>query len=152
MNVKRILSVLLIMCMAFAVVGCNKKVDYNKVKWEGYDEAPFLEMLEKGVPDMLDPDDDTIEVDVSVKEGWEESDTLDEETLEDGCKAVTYEINASNDKQSVKFYFLMEYDKDSDALIAREAIVLQDGGGRKTYDVKDTEDALYELKDSMDSK
>lgn len=157
---KKLISILLILCMVFAVVACDKdsgdsadtytnpsgedsvKPDENKVPgetpelpyhndykaavWEGYTGSSFIEFLNTAMEKYkeVEPDVEATIHKISTKEGWKNSDTLDENVnLSEGCEAITYIIEASEDGTDADIYVFMEYDESDDTISVKGGLV-----------------------------
>lgn len=177
---KRIISILLIICMAFSFTGCQKiseygrnlikyiysygkktdrsqedingevvkeavyQVDFEVAQYERYPSMPFIELLQTGLPRMIDPDNKTMKAKVIVIEDWSESSVLNIDTnlLHPNNRAVTYVGDVSTSTMKMELYFFMEYDVERKVMVSK-------GGKVVVGDMVDEVDAA-EIESTLD--
>ncbi|MBR2476784.1 MAG: hypothetical protein IKB50_01470 [Clostridia bacterium] len=186
MRKRRIISILLIMCMALSFTGCAQiseygrnfikyiynygkktersqedingevvkeavyQVDFEVAQYERYPNVPFIELLQTGIPRMLDPDNDTMKATIIVIEDWSESSVLNVETnLSNPMnRAVTYVGDVSTDQMTMKLYFFMEYDVERKVMVSKGGKVVVDDMVEEV-DAAEIESTLDDIMSSM---
>ena len=109
----RLLALALLACLlATAMIGCSSAAKTAKLD-EDEDES-LWSLLEEVCKEMKE---DGVSVKLSLENGWDESDDLDEDDLDNGEKAYSYVLTVKeNGKKKGVVYIFAAVEKDSDTL------------------------------------
>lgn len=127
-TMKKLISFLLILAMAFSLVACGNKTEKKeaeKIVWDGYKDVDFKKFLEEGLGKLYGDD---CELTVRTEDGWIETEELNAADVGENKTAVTYviEVRDTVNEQEMSFYFYM----------ARENNVLSAQGATAKYDAE----------------
>ncbi len=112
---KKLIALFLVIVIVFAFTGCGANPE--KMEWEGYSGTPFKEMLEKGISKKLDMD-----VNVSIKTGWETSE-LDDDGID---KAYTFVVDPEDENFVIDSYEFFMAVEDNE-LVVKGAVAHSNG-------------------------
>ena len=126
------------------------QVDFEVAQYERYPNLPFIELLQTGIPRMLDPDNKTMKAKVIVIEDWSESSVLKIETDLSNAnnRAVTYVGDVSTSTMKMELYFFMEYDVERKVMVSKGGKVVVDDMVDEV-DAAEIESTLDDIMNSM---
>ena len=144
-----ILVAVLLVVSSLLCVSCAKAED--KAVLKGYEDAPFVEYLEKACESMKkEAKKEGVKASYSIKseEGWKNAIGLNSNYLSGAQKPVTYtlELKISEGKESetntIKFFMI--FDTDTNLLDVAGGLMIEDGD----YEMGDADD-VWGLIDNM---
>lgn len=148
-----ITGVLLFVCLT----GCgNNSVDLEKVVLENYESLSFYELLTKYVEEQIEEEfEETAKTEYSIvyDEGWDASEELNANALNEGERAITYSViiksTDGNDVERINIKFFVILYEDEKLLVPKGLYLDEDGYIDEIYYKSDINDIFENIFDEL---